>query len=242
MNPILLKRLFHVTSNRALAPDIYELTLAPADAEQAFTFKAGQWVYLFLLNEDGSEWARAAFSIASAPSMKDGVVQLAIKVYKDYTKRGQALKVGDAVRLQGPFGVFVPKEGTESLVMFGGGIGVTPFMSMIREALHQDAQRDVVLIYANRTREEISYEQELRELQRLHPRLRVVFILTRENPEGWDGETRRIDAKMITDVVKDVTSASYFACGPVEFMDAAKATLETLGVDVKKQFHKELFN
>ncbi len=242
MNPILEKRLFRVTRNRTLTPDAFELTLEPADDKPMFPFKAGQWVYLYLLNDDGSEWARAAFSIASAPTDSASRFDLAVKVYGDYTKRAQTLKEGDTVRIQGPFGLFVPKEEEAPLVMYAAGIGVTPFMSMIREELAHGCRREMVLFYTNKTTSDISYEKELRELAGMCPIFKVVFAVTRESPDGWDGEVRRIDADIIRANVDDPEYAEHLMCGTNEFMDAVAAMLTDLGVDIKARLRKERFS
>jgi len=240
MNPILEKRLFTVIKNRPVATGIFELTLQPAEGTEMFRFIAGQWVYLYLLNEDGSEWARAAFSIASAPSESTTQLELTIKVYGDYTKRAQQLASGERVRLQGPFGVFTVKPGAAPIVLCAGGIGLTPFRSMIRELAAQHDPRSVTLFYSNPTREAAAYVEELKQLTMTHSQLHVVFLFTREIvPES---EQRRLDATTLTTHVANPSVADYFMCGPEPFMDAIKEALMALKIDPKTHLHKELFN
>lgn len=239
MNPILEKRLFTVVENRPLATDAFELILKPVDTAM-FPFVAGQWVYLYLLNEDGTEWARAAFSIASAPSESKDGLELAIKVYGDYTKRAQLLKAGDSVRIQGPFGVFTLKPGSEPLVLCAGGIGISPFRSMARELAAQNDPRSVTLFYSNPTRDSAGYVDEFVALAKSHPQFRPVFIYTRESVP--DSENRRFDATMLATHVAVPSAADYLMCGPQPFMDAVKDALTAQGLGLKAKLRKELFN
>jgi len=240
VNPLLEKRLFTVVKNEPLATGMFQLTLAPAEGMAVFPFIAGQWVYLYLLNEDGSEWARAAFSIASAPSESTATIQLAIKVYGDYTKRAQTLKEGDRVHIQGPFGVFMVKQGNAPLVFCAGGIGITPFRSMVRELFAMHDARPMTLFVSNSTRDAAAYIDEFRELAKIHPTLRVISIFTRESVP--DSESRRLDATMLSAHVADLSGVEYYACGPHPFVDAVRDTLVSLGVDSKTKLHKEFFN
>ena len=94
--------------------------------EGRIIFLAGQWVYWHLLNQDGSSWGRAAFSVSSAPGEFDEEFQLGVKVQGFHQKGGQ-LQPGDVIGIQGPFGVFTLPKQADHLVFFAGGIGVTPF-------------------------------------------------------------------------------------------------------------------
>lgn len=240
MNPLLEKRPFRVVANNTIATDTFQLLLAPVTDAARFEFKAGQWVYLFLEDPTGGKPWRAAFSIASAPGHEP--VELAIKLHGDFTRRSQALKAGDVVELQGPFGLFVPPPGNAPLVMFGGGIGVTPFMSVIREALSKNDPREMVLIYSSSRKQDLSYEDELRAYATQFPQFKLAFTLTREAPAGWDGLTRRIDARMLNELGIDLATSQFMMCGPNPFMDAIVDLLKTLDIDTKTRLHRERFS
>jgi ferredoxin-NADP reductase len=234
-------RLFRVTANRPLADDAYALVLEPADEKPMFSFLAGQWVMMHLLNPDGSAWGRAAFSVAGAPHESTTSIELAIKIYGDYTKKAYELKPGDLVKLQGPYGVFTLPSGSDPLMMFAGGIGVTPFRSMLREMATQNDPREAVLFYSNKTPSLTSYAEELRAFSKAHPKLKTVFVYTRE-PSSEPCEEGRLTREMIAKYVPDFHAAQYLMCGPNEFMDAIRVILETEGVDVKARLHKERFS
>lgn len=221
---------------------VFSLVLQPENGGPRLTFSAGQWVYLHLLNQDGTSWGRAAFSIASAPSESEERLQLAIKVEKDFTKRASQLQPGDIVGVQGPFGVFTLPETAERLVMFAGGIGIAPFRSMLREAKLKNLPLDAVLIYSNRFIEDAVFFEELDDLEREWPRFKAVCTLTGgDTPSGWKGKTGRVDDAMCTPFVQGTEGEVYLMCGPEAFMEQVKSILAAKGIDVKAKLKKELF-
>ncbi|HWQ99755.1 MAG TPA: FAD-dependent oxidoreductase [Candidatus Methylomirabilis sp.] len=241
--PQTVLRRYRVTENRPIADGIFRLLLEPA-GEPIPPFQAGQWVGLHLLNPDGSVWAKAAYSIVNAPSappFAKGGVELGIKLEGDFTKRAQSLAAGDEVLLQGPWGVFTLPKDQPRLVMFAGGIGVTPLLSMVREVCATDMPTDIFFFYSGRTCAETAYLNELRDLAKHCPRFRLVETCTREpHPEGGK-ETRRIDTEMLDRYVPADGDWEYLMCGPKEFMDGLKQLLQNRGVDPKK-IRKELFS
>ena len=243
-------RSFRIVKNEPLCDGSFLLGLEPADDKPTFSFVAGQWVMVHLAEPDQSleqavatrsTW-RGAFSIASAPSESKDGIELAIKVYGDFTKRLQRLQPFEIVALHGPFGVFTLRPGTDRLVIFAAGIGMTPFRSMIREMLLTNDPREIVLIYTNRMRGDIAFEEDLRDFAGKNPRVHVHFLLTRESPPSWDGEVGRLDEEKMNRLIPSVEQTEFLMCGPVDFMENVAALLAKRGVDVKKKLRKELFN
>lgn len=238
--PQLITRPYRVTENAPLAQGMFRLVLEAEDPKNAMTpFQAGQWAYLHLLNPDGSTWARAAYSIASAPRAGTRHIELAIKVEGDFTQRAQTLKPGDRVQLQGPWGVFTLGTDVKSHALFAGGIGVTPFLSMVREAAATNAADEIRLLYSNHTVADSAYLDELRQIAAAHPGVTLIPICTRETPPAWEGETRRIDAAMLD---RHLASGAdeYLLCGSREFMDTVRTLLAARGVE-KKRIKQESF-
>lgn len=240
--PILPIRQFRVTKNEPLAEESFLLGLEPADNEPMFPFVAGQWVMAYLDCPNGGKPWRGAFSIASAPSESGTSFELAIKTSGDLTKRLQALKSGETVRVHGPFGVFTLRPGTDRLVMFAAGIGITPLRSMIREMVAMNDDRDIVLVYSNRGLNGISFEAEFRSLVDIHLSFYVHFLLTGPVPDGWDGEVGRIDEEKMKRLLPSVDNTEFLMCGSKEFMETVAALLSARGVDVRTKLRKELFN
>lgn len=221
---------------------VYTLRLVPETSEDRISFLAGQWVYWHLLNQDGTSWGRAAFSIATAPSEYDESFQLGVKTQGDFTKKGGQLQPGDVIGIQGPFGVFTLPKQAEHLVFFAGGIGITPFRSMIRELYRSGSLTPVTLFYSNRYIEDAVYLEEFEDLAKMWPSFTFVPTLTGEdNPSIWKREVGRISLSMIQNYVPDLQKPVYLMCGPNPFMESLKELLEKAGVDVKAKLKKELF-
>lgn len=242
MNPVLEIRKFRVREIVWETPTTYTLSLSPEKPDDRLIFQAGQWAYLHLFNEDGSTWARASYSIASAPSESKEVIQITIKIRGDFTKRASKLQPDDLVGIQGPFGVFTIKPEADPIVMFAGGIGITPLRCMIRELFFRGQHNRVVLFYSNRDHEEATFFEEFDDLSERWPEFIFVPTLTGQHvPARWKGETGRITVEHIKKYAPDISQADMLMCGPTVFMDAITSMLQSMGIDTKKQLRKELF-
>jgi len=239
-NPFQKIRRFRVLENRSESPRIFTLTLVPESPEDIFDYDPGQWVFLHLHNEDGSTW-KAPFSIATAPQDAMEGLEFTIKIYKDFTMRASQLPVGETVGIQGPFGVFTPGEEESSFVFFASGIGITPFVSMIRSFKFREQRPRVTLFYSVRELENFLLRQEFEQLAQEWPEFKLVFIMTGEAPEGWSGERGRLDAGMFDRHAPDLGDAVCLACGKPEFVTAVRGMLEAKGFDVKTRFRTEMF-
>ncbi|MEI7512630.1 MAG: FAD-dependent oxidoreductase [Candidatus Uhrbacteria bacterium] len=240
-NPVLKIRSFQVKELVWETAMTFTLVLVPQDPADMVAFKPGQWIYLHLFNADGSVWARSAYSIASAPEASQEVLRLGIKVHGDFTKKASQLMPDDVVGVQGPFGVYVLPEGENPLVMFAGGVGVTPLLSMIRSLVAQNVEREVTLFYSNALIEETAYFEELDSLAKRCPWFKPVFILTQGSPNPWPGESRRLDGPMLDAHVSSLEDVTFLMCGPKPFMDTVKLILEERGVDTRTRLKQELF-
>ncbi len=234
-------RHFTVQEIKWETPDIFTLVLVPDGSESMFSFQPGQWVFLHLLKADGSSLARAAFSIATAPEESNAQLELGIKVYGSFTKLASQLIPGDRVDLQGPFGVFTLREQVSPLVLFAGGIGVTPFRSMIHSLAARKAGAEVILFYSNKRVEDIAYFDELNKIAETWPGLRLVYLLTEHAPSKWQGEIGRLNAEILKKHVMDFQQGEFLMCGPPGFMETVEKLLKEQNVDTKKRLHRELF-
>jgi ferredoxin-NADP reductase len=114
-------------------------------------------------------------------------------------------------------------------VFIAGGIGITVFRSMLRYIAEENLPHRVTLVYSNRDRESTAFLDELRELERAIPNLRLVLTMT--DDAGWDGETRRIDADVLRDHLgSDLGSFTYLVAGPPGMVEAMEKTLAEAGV------------
>ncbi|HQS99622.1 MAG: hypothetical protein B7Y26_05130 [Hydrogenophilales bacterium 16-64-46] len=220
-----------VTALDAATPSIRTLRLAIDDP--AFRFLPGQWVDLSV--EVDGEVQTSGYSITTSPLFA-GEIELAIKASSTHPvarwvhERGA---VGDTVRVsqgQGPF-VYLP-EMSENLVLIGGGVGVTPLLSIFRHVRDARLATQAHLLYSVSDSREILFRDELDAAVRDHANLHVSITVTQPDPL-WHGLTGRIDpAKLHTLHVPDDTL--YYLCGPKGMVEDMSTLLHDQGVPMNR--------
>lgn len=217
-----------VTQFAWITSKVFRIDVAPKDGK-VFNFKAGQFVMLRLYNKDGTFWKQKAFSICSSPTIQ-GYIELGVKLYGEFTHRAVELKVGDSVEIVGPYGVFTLPETATNVVMIAGGIGITPFLSMMRSVAEEHRATNITLLYSSPTLEECAYRKELDVLAQKNSNLTVLYFITRESaPEGLFAG--RIDPKTIERYAPATDQTTlYYLCGPVPFMQEITQHLMAEGV------------
>ncbi|MBD3281927.1 hypothetical protein GF391_04250 [Candidatus Uhrbacteria bacterium] len=232
-------RKFKVTKKDCVTEDLCRVWMAPADGEGMFDFKPGQFVMIHEMNEEGQSVYVRSYSIASAPYESSEDFELGVKAQGRMSNLLFGAKSGDVFGVQGPYGMFKMSE-DEKVVFFAGGVGITPFRSMIRNALRVESQKRLTLFYSGRTRNDLLYNTEFVSLANEYDNFTYVPILTREDPPEWKGEKGRLSRDMVGKYVEDF-DAGYLMCGPVEMMDHVKEILEQNGVDVKIRLRAERY-
>ncbi|MDI6722949.1 MAG: FAD-binding oxidoreductase [Candidatus Aenigmarchaeota archaeon] len=188
------------------------------------TFKPGQFVMLKV--SERSE----AFSISSSPTDK-GYIDISMKMTtSEYKKTLEAAKIGDVFDIKGPYGTFLLNESMDA-IMIAGGIGITPFRSMIRYAAAKRLHIKITLIYSSKTPEDIAFRKEIEELEKQNKNLIVIHTITRpeESIERWRGRTGRIDKEMIVGM-KNWKGSAFYVCGPPAMVDSVVSLLKEAGV------------
>jgi ferredoxin-NADP reductase len=195
-------------------------------------FKPGQYFWVELLNPpyDDEKGARRHISVVTSPNDR-GVLGLCTRLRDSAFKRSLAeLPVGADVDVEDPKGTFaLPDETDRPYVFVAGGIGITVFRSMLLYIYEDGLAHRVTLVYSNRDRESTAFLEELAELERSMPNLRIVFTMTDDS--GWVGETRRIDAAMLRDQLDDDLGAyEFLVAGPPAMVEAVVESLQGAGV------------
>jgi ferredoxin-NADP reductase len=198
----------------------------------AFAFKPGQAVVVELLDPAAGEGQkRRTFSLASAPYER--TLTIATRMRDTAFKRAlKALPEGASVKLVGPIGQFTLAETARPAVFIAGGIGITPFVSMLRQAAKDESPQRLVLLYSNRRPEHAAFLGELQELARRNPKFRFVPTMTEleKSASKWEGETGLVDASLIERAVNGLTSPVYYVVGPPGMVLAMSDTLRSAGV------------
>jgi glycine betaine catabolism B len=203
-------------------------------------FRAGQYVNVFL-DVDGVPTSRP-YSIASHPG--ENVLEMTIKDKPGGFVAPYVLNqvgVGDELETTGPSGGFYhePLIDGEDLVFLAGGSGITPFMSIIRDAVCRGFPLKVHLLYGCRVPEDIIYGDELATLAAEHPGLQYTLVIS-EPPPGYTGPAGFLDAALIRDRVGEVADKTFYICGPNLMYDLCLAALEALGVS-RHKIKRELY-
>jgi ferredoxin-NADP reductase len=183
-----------------------------------WTFRAGQFIDITLLSPPmtDAEGDTRGFSISSAPS--EDVITITTRLRGSAFKRNlQELPLGTLVKIEGPFGELA-LEPARPAVVLTGGIGITPFRSMVVEAArHGGLGQRVVLVYSNRRPTDAPFLVELQHLAARDRNLTFVPTMTTLEPgDEWLGERSRIDAALLRRHLVGVSSALFFADGPPE--------------------------
>ncbi len=220
-----------ISRRRWIAPDVLEILL-PLPKQLAFS--PGQFMEWTLPHEKpDSRGNRRYFTIASSPT--EEVLRLGVKLYSEGSSYKKAMVKADVdtpivgAQLSGDF--TLPKDPRQKLVFIAGGIGITPFRSMIKYLLDVKQARPLVVLYSNKTADEVVYRDVLDEAQR-RLNIRTVYTLTGETgrPSNWRGRLGRIDARMIAEEVPDFVERIFYLSGPREMVRAYEETLRGMGV------------
>ncbi len=191
-----------------------------------FGYEAGQFMYVTIEAAGGRMMKH--FTISSSPS--EGHLEFTKKLTgSEFSKALEAAEAGDWVGVNGPYGKFTLDPDHEKVAMLCGGIGITPFRSMIRFWFDNGLDNDIVLLYSCGTSDEIVFREELDEIARKRDGLRVLYTLTREGGD-WDGERGRIDGEKVRRLIPDNGERLFYVCGPQAMVDAMTALLRGVGV------------
>jgi len=222
-----------VLSIKSVTPTVIDLSVARTSGRDFWGFEPGQYATISFPTHGRLNGERS-FSIASSATDRS-VLRFGIRVMGRYTQALRRVAQGDPVYVGGPFGQFTfDKDRDRYAVFFAGGIGITPFLSMIRTSTKLRLENEIILFYSVRSIKEAAYREELDRMQEINPRFHVIYAI-------GDGKLPKSNEYMIPgrfndDIIADVldktyAGRSYFFCGPPPFMGAMRSILEMLGVE-----------
>lgn len=215
-------------------PDVKTLTLSLPDWT---AHRPGQHYDVRLTAADGYS-AQRSYSVASEPE-RTGEIDLTVERLADGEVSrylDDTVVVGDRFEVRGPIGgYFVWDQSIGGpLLLVAGGSGVVPLMAMLRHRAAAGITNPARLLYSARTYEQIIYADELDALARKDG-LTVAYTLTRSQPAGWKGYTRRIDDAMLKEVSASLgPDALAYICGPTALVEGAADGLERVGLPAER--------
>lgn len=196
-----------------------------------FEFVAGQHVVMTHINpsETDAEGDRRVFCIASAPYEKDLIFAMRMRdtAFKRVLK---TMPIGTEVEIDGPYGEFIlHNDPSRQAVFLAGGIGITPFRSMILDATGSNLSHRIFLFYSNYKPQVSAFFEELANVQKENPN--YIFIATMTDMPAWEGETGYINKKMLEKHLDSLLEPVYYIAGPPGFVLAMRGLLQEAGID-----------
>jgi ferredoxin-NADP reductase len=196
--------------------------------------RPGQHVDLRLTAEDGYSVERS-YSIASEPE-RGGEIDITVERIPDGEVSpflDDVVVEGDRLEVRGPIGGYFVWETQFGgpLFLVAGGSGVVPLMAMIRHRKRAGSTVPARLLLSSRHAEDIIYRAELDRLAGANDGFEVTHTLTRSQPPGWSGYARRIDARMLAEVLEPLgVQARVYICGPTALVEVAANAMVKLGL------------
>ena len=222
----------HPTTLRNREPIAHGTLAFHFDKPAGFRFEPGQAIDLVLHELGDTPDARHTFSIASAPFEDELVV--ATRMRDSAFKRALgALPAGAGVAIDGPFGeLTLHADRMRPAVLIAGGIGITPFRSMLRQAARDRLAQRLVLLYSNRRPEDAAFLVELQALERQHADFRLIATMTamHQSDVPWGGSIGPIDADLLERAAATLARPVYYVVGPPAMAEAMRLTLNDFGV------------
>jgi len=209
-----------------IAPDIYDFVFAHG---RSFAFAPGQYMEWTLGHHNpDARGNRRYFTLASAPTEK--TLRVGVKFYQESSTYKQAMlkmNVGDEIvasQLSGDF--TLPDNPRQKCVFIAGGVGVTPFRSMIKYLLDTHRPRPITLFYANKSVDDILYK-DVFDRARHELGIQTIYTVTdtRNLPASWNGVTGRITPQLIKSKLPDYRRCTFYISGPRGMVDSFKETL-----------------
>lgn len=218
----------------------------PAQQQPEYLFKQGQYITL-KLNLNGQE-VRRSYSLCTAPHEKE--LRVAIKEVNGglvSTHINKNLKVGDSMEVMTPMGGFystLAGNQKKNYVLFAGGSGITPMMSILKSILYVEKQSTITLIYANKNEDTTIFKNDIDAIAAGHPNLKVVYVFDEPKNPIADLQKGIVTPEKALQLIENfggVNADEYFICGPGPLMENVKNTLEKLQIK-KEKIHIEYFN
>jgi len=202
---------------------------------EGFDFKPGQYILVSLTVEGIS--VTKAFSLSSSPTEKDHIEFTKKLTGHPFSNVLDNMKIGDSAVISGPFGKMTFEGEFAKVALLSGGIGITPMISICRYCTDLHLNANIMLIYSNKTENDLAFREELDEMMHNNSNLKVVYTLTRAS-ESWTGCRERICENMVIREIPDYRERHFLICGPPEMVRSMEDMLAAMKIPkdmVKKE-------
>lgn len=191
------------------------------EPEAGLSWKAGQYMhYLFPHSNEDDRGHERWFTNSAAPFEKHIIIstRIASEKVSSFKHALASLKPGDEIEADGPEGDFTVEDQDRNYIFVAGGIGITPFRSILAEADHQRIKLKATLLYANRN-SDVTFKDELEQFAAHNPNLKIKYLI---DPE-------KIDQQLLKEQISAVENPYVYVSGPEPMVKGLAAQLEQLG-------------
>ena len=225
------------TKLQEIIPRTHDVTSFRFSRPASLEYKPGQ--FLFITIKQGEKELSKHFSFSSSPTEYNHIEFTKKFTDHDYSLALKAAKVGDWARIDAPYGQFTFEGEYSKIALLGGGIGITPFMSICRNASDKVLNSKITLFYGCRTENDLTFRKELEELAQKNSNLKLVFLVTEPTPQ-WKGISGIINAEMVMQQLPDYKENMFYTCGPPPMVEAMEKLVLNLGLP-KEKLKREYF-
>lgn len=187
--------------------------------KKKINFKAGQFLNIFFCNKESGNGK--AYTISS--SMSEKLLAITVQNIGDFSNKLHSLKIGDNIYATGPFGFLILDEIENNklpLIFIAGGIGITPFFSMIKELVGKKNNQEIYLFYSSQKISTIIFFEELNKLSQKYNNLNIKYFLSQEKKNNQENmKYKRLSIDDIKKEVKNFKKNNFFICGSVQYVN-----------------------
>jgi ferredoxin-NADP reductase len=204
---------------------------------EGLEYKPGQFFYITLRFMDKE--LSHHFSFSSSPTQQ--YIEFTKKLSEsEFSAALRAAKPGDWAKIEAPYGKFTFEGEHPKIALLGGGIGVTPLISISQYATDKGLGSKIVMFYACRTPEDAVFKKEFEALTKRNPNLKVTYVMSQPS-QDWAGLKGYITADLVKKQLPDFADYVFYSCGPPPMVKAMQQLVEQLGLP-KEQFKMEYFS
>lgn len=196
-------------------------------------FTPGQYFFVTLKPEDAEhkEELTHHFSIVNSPNQK-GILALTTRLRLEeslFKRTLNEMQEGAPVEIGKIAGSFVlPEETSKPIVFIALGIGITPYISMLRYAFEEEKGYNFTLFYSDNETDSMPFLDELKQMEANHSNFKFVPIVTKD--ENWQGEKRHVDGELLKDYLNDINGSLYYISGPPKIVETVAGSLKEAGI------------